>query len=510
MLMRFPLSRWSRRALLVAFAVSLLALAGASRPAPSRGVAEHAAAAPYERGVVVVGFKSGVSGAARHVAIERAGIAHTSTPSDPFVTVTLRRGLSVASAIARLRARRAVAWAVPDYIAHAAQAAPLPFYPNDPGASGVPRGWEQLQWNFAGTFGVNAPQAWANLRAEGHPGGEGVIVAVLDTGVAYADHGRFVRSPDFRHNEFVEGYDFVSRSPYAEDHNGHGTQVAGTIAEATNNGVGVTGLAYGVRLMPVRVLDSQGDGDASQIAKGILFAVNHGAQVINLSLEFTAGTVKAASIPELIDAIDYAHRKNVLVVAASGNEGIGQLSYPAKAKWVVAVGATTEDGCMGYYSNYGSGLTLVAPGGGADSDLRGDPNCHPDAPEGGDIYQETFADVESPNVRHFGLPAGYFGTSMAAPHVSAIAALIIASGVIGRHPTVAAIIARLKSTATPLGANGNDPRHYGAGLVDAGKATAPAGSTGPTGPSGPTGPTSSTGATGATGPTQPTGPSGAT
>jgi serine protease len=110
-------------------------------------------------------------------------------------------------------------------------------------------------------------------------------------------------------------------------------------------------------------------------------------------------------------------------------------------------------------------------------------------------------------VRVFGLPSGYFGTSMAAPHVSAIAALIIASGVIGPHPRVAAIIARLKSTATPLGANGNDPRHYGAGLVDAARATAPLGSTGPTGPSGPSGPT---GSTGATGPTQTTGPSGAT
>ena len=510
MSMRFPLASWSRRALLAAFALGLLALGGASHPAPSQGVAKQSATAPYARGVVVVGFKAGVSGTARHAALERAGLARASTPADPFVTVTLRRGVSMTSAIAALRKRPAVAWAVPDYIAHAAQVEPAPYYPNDPGAAGVPRGWEQLQWNFVGTFGVDAPQAWANLRAAGHPGGEGVIVAVLDTGVAYADHGRYVRSPDFRSNEFVRGYDFVSHSPYAEDHNGHGTQVAGTIAEATNNGRGVTGLAYGVRLMPVRVLDSQGDGDASQIAKGIIYAANHGAQVINLSLEFTAGTVKASSIPELIDAIDYAHHKNVLVVAASGNEGLDQLSYPAKAKWVVAVGATTEDGCMGYYSNYGPGLSLVAPGGGADSDLRGDPNCHPDAPEGGNIYQETFANVESPNVRVFGLPSGYFGTSMSAPHVSAIAALIIASGVIGRHPTVAAIVARLKSTATPLGANGNDPRHYGAGLVDAARATAPVGSTGPTGPTGPTSPTGPTGTTGSTGSTQPTGPSGPT
>jgi serine protease len=478
----------------VAFALGLLALGGASRPTPSRGVPKPAPSAPYERGVVVVGFRAGVSVASSDAALVRAGIARSSTPPDPFVTVSLRKGVSVASALERLRRRSAVAWAVPDYIAHAAQA-PAPYYPNDPGTAGVARGWEQLQWNFVGPFGVDAPQAWANVAAVGHAGGGGVTVAVLDTGVAYASHGRYRRSPDFRYDEFVRGYDFVSHGPYPEDHNGHGTQVAGTIGEATNNGIGVTGLAYGVRLMAVRVLDSQGDGDAAEIAKGIYFAVNHHAQIINLSLEFTAGTVKASSIPELIGAIDYAHRKNVLVVAASGNEGIGQLSYPAKAKWVVAVGATTQDGCMGYYSNYGAGLTLVAPGGGADSDLRGDPNCHPSSPQGADIYQETFADVESPSVRVFGLPSGYFGTSMAAPHVSAIAALIIASGVIGTHPTVAQIIARLKSTATPLGANGSDPRHYGAGLVNAAKATAPTGETGPTGPSGPTAPTGPSGAT---------------
>jgi serine protease len=481
----------------MASALGLFALGGASRPAPSTGVPKPVVAAPYEPGVVVVGFRAGTSGAASRAALERAGIARASTPPDPFVTVQLRPGVSVASALARLRRRGAVAWAVPDYIAHAAQVtAPAPFFPNDPGTAGVPGGWEQLQWNFVGPFGVNAPQAWGNLIADGHPGGAGVTVAVLDTGVAYASHGRFRRSPDFRHDEFVRGYDFVSHGAYPEDHNGHGTLVAGTIGEATNNGVGLTGLAYGVRLMPVRVLDSQGDGDASQIAKGIYFAVNHHAQIINLSLEFTAGTVRASAIPELIGAINYAHTKNVLVVAASGNNGgIGQVSYPAKAKWVVAVGATTQGGCMGDYSNYGTGLTLMAPGGGPDADLPGDPNCHPNGPQGADIYQETFADIVSPNVRVFGIPAGYYGTSMAAPHVSAIAALIIASGVIGKHPTVAQIVDRLTATATPLGANGNDTRHYGAGLVNAAKATAPTGSSGPTGP---------------TGPTQPTGPSGPT
>ena len=149
---------------------------------------------------------------------------------------------------------------------------------------------------------------------------------------------------------------------------------------------------------------------------------------------------------------------------------------------------------MGDYSNYGSGLTLVAPGGGPDSNLpRNDPNCHPASPSGGDIIQETFADIESPSVRRFGLPGGYFGTSMAAPHVSATAALIIASGLLGPHPSVAALTRRLTATATPLG-SASDRRYYGAGLLDAAAAT---GATGPSGPTGPTGPTGGTGSTGA-------------
>src|SRR5207245_9513483 len=102
--------------------------------------------------------------------------------------------------------------------------------------------------NFAGGWGVQAPEAGANVAADGAPGGHGVTVAVLDTGVAYANRGPFRRSPDFTGLEFVRGYDFVSRNPFPNDRNGHGTFVASTIAEATNNGRGLTGLAFGARL----------------------------------------------------------------------------------------------------------------------------------------------------------------------------------------------------------------------------------------------------------------------
>jgi serine protease len=240
--------------------------------------------------------------------------------------------------------------------------------------------------------------------------------------------------------------------------------------EATNNHVGLTGLAYGARVMPVRVLDSQGEGEASTIAEGVLFAVHHGAQVINLSLEFSPG-ITASDIPELIEALRYAHRRGVLVVAAAGNEGHSAIAYPARAPDVVSVGATTQHGCLASYSNDGSGLTLVAPGGGPDASLAGDPNCRPETPPGMDVYQETFT---GSSLRAFGLPSGYEGTSMAAPHVAAAAALVIASGVLGRHPTPAQLTGRLRATARKLGGPG-DSRLYGAGLLDAAAATAPGG-----------------------------------
>ena len=444
----------------IALAACCLALAAAV-PAATAGAA-FASTPAFAPDKVVVQYAPSATAGAR-----AAAVAATGTPPGAGVRVVhLAQGASVTSALRRLRRAPNVAWAVPDYVAHAAAAV----VPNDPGTSHVAGGWRDLQWNFAGEFGVGAPEAWANVSADGAPGGRGVTVAVLDTGVAYANRGPFRRSPDFTAHEFVRGFDFVAGNPFPNDRNGHGTFVASTIAEATNNGRGLTGLAFGARIMPVRVLDSQGEGEASTIAAGVLYAVHHGAQVINLSLEFSPG-VTASDIPELIEALRYAHRRGVLVVAAAGNEGHAAIAFPAHAPTVVSVGATTEHGCLAGYSNDGSGLTIVAPGGGADAVLPGDPNCRTDLPSGRDIFQVTFSG-SSPRV--FGLPTGYEGTSMAAPHVSATAALVIASGVLGRHPTPAQITARLRATARKLGAPG-DQGLYGAGLVDAAAATAPGG-----------------------------------
>jgi serine protease len=453
-------ARWT---LIVATSCAALVAIGLSTFVSAAGAA---IPGPYAPNEIVVKYATATPPQARAATARAAGAVDPVVVASHTRLLRLAPGVSVASALERLHGRRDVVWAVPDYIAHVSGT----FIPNNPGAGGAPGDWQQLQWNFVGPSSVNAPEAWANVAADGATGGRGVIVAVLDTGVAYANRGPFHISPGFYRYQFVQGYNFVAHNRFPNDRNGHGTFVAGTIAEATNNNYGLTGLAYGARIMPVQVLDSLGEGDASTIAEGVRFAVKHGANVINLSLEFSSD-VTASDIPELIEALAYAHRRGVLVVAAAGNEGHTAVAYPARAPDVVAVGATTEHGCLADYSNDGPELTLVAPGGGADADLPGDPNCRPEQPAGRDIYQVTFT---GSSLSRFGLPSGYEGTSMASPHVAATAALIIASGVLGRHPTPAQITARLRATARKLG-GGGDETLYGAGLVDAAAATAPGG-----------------------------------
>jgi serine protease len=423
-----------------------------------------ARAADYVPGEVIVGSAPGPAAAFAADAAKRMGLRQAAPPPVTGEQVMrVPQGVSVLQEIARLRRQPGVAYVVPNYIAHIAGS----WIPDDRGRTRVAGGWQKLQWNFLAADGVNAPEAWANLRADHRPGGRGVVVAILDTGVAYRNWKQFRKSPDFAGTKFVHPYDFVSHNRFPLDREGHGTFVAGTVAEATNNRLGLTGLAYGASIMPVRVLDADGNGDAATISKGIRYAVRHGAQVINLSLEFDI-SIGSGDIPDILSAIRFAHRHRVVVVAASGNEGVERSAFPARARPVISVGATTRDRCLADYSNGGTHLALVAPGGGDDSSVLSEPNCHP-ARSLPNIFQMTFDDPSSP--RRFGLPRDWFGTSMAAPHVAAIAALVIASGVLGRHPSPERILTRLEQTATPLGGSTFN-ENYGHGLVNAGAATA--------------------------------------
>ncbi|MBE2315223.1 S8 family serine peptidase [Solirubrobacter sp. CPCC 204708] len=350
--------------------------------------------------------------------------------------------------------------------------------PDDKGIGGL--GWQADQWNFLPGTGVDAPRAWDNLFAAGRPGGKGVKIAVLDSGAAYRSNGRFKQSPELKSIRFAKGYDFCARTSdgfnacegrdaYPNDDYGHGTHVISTIAETTGNGVGLTGLAYGATIIPVKVLNARGEGDEATIAAGIRYAVKQGAQVINLSFEFGEGTTSANQIRSIAAAVRYARSKNVTLVAASGNTKSSRVGFPAALPGVISVGAVTERGCAAVYSNTGDGLDLVAPGGGRDMAVPGQANCLPNGPDGRPIFQLTFA--RERKVTSFGYPGDYFGTSMATPHVSATAALIIASGVLGSKPTPDQIEAHLKATARDLGVPGVDSI-YGAGMVDAGAATA--------------------------------------
>ena len=381
----------------------------------------------------------------------------------PAEVVSVDPGETVHDAVAELNADPHVDYAVPNYKAHAS------VIWDDPGRTGEPSGWTNLQWNFIGDASINAPEAWDLASALGAPGGRGAVVAVVDTGAAYKNTKRFRRAPDLRRSTFVPGRDFVDNDRRPFDLFGHGTHVAGTIAQHVNNGIAVTGLAYNAKIMPVRVLDENGEGGAFAISRGIRWAAKHDADVVNLSLEFDP-SITARQVPGIIRAIRFAHRKGAVVVAAAGNESDANVAYPARARYAISVGATTEHLCQADYSNSGSGLDVVAPGGGNDAPNDDNPldaqHCRPNL-TGRDIYQQTF--IRGP--RTFGLPGGYQGTSMAAPHVSAIAALLIGTERLGEHPRPGRVATQIRNTARDLGPEGYDSR-YGHGLVDAAAALA--------------------------------------
>ncbi|MGN6585996.1 MAG: S8 family serine peptidase [Solirubrobacterales bacterium] len=397
--------------------------------------------------------------------------------------LSLPRGEGVRRAVVALRRNPRVVYAEPDYVATASAAPGLPFDPDDSGTiEGPPNPaevgkWAYKQWNFlspegaetaqlpTSPGGIDAPAAWRNLIEAGRPGGAGIIVAVLDTGIAYRSFGtRFRRSPDFSPKQFVPGYDFVGHDRLPLDENGHGTHVAGTIAEQTDNGFGLTGLAYRAKLMPVRVLDRNGRGSAATIAKGIRFAVAHGAKVINMSFNFACHK----RVPMVNEALREAYEAGVVTVASGGNLGSeGCVSAPATGPRVIGVGGTTEGGCLGAYSLAGGSIDLVAPGGGLPRSGCPSVLARP-------IYQVTLRPGSGGEFTEFAIPPTYVGTSMAAAHVSGAAALVLASKAVNPRLTprsrVEVVTRRLRNTARDLGLPSTQ---QGAGLIDVGKATEP-------------------------------------
>jgi serine protease len=387
-----------------------------------------------------------------------------------FRVVELEPGEALDEVARELEARAEIRFAEPNWIATAAAVNPL-----DRGSSGKPGGWRIEQWSFLGKpGGIRVAGAWKRLEAAGAPGGFGVRVAVVDTGIAFTNGDRMAASPDFAPAQFVPGPDFVGNDGIPADENGHGTHVAGTIAEQITVGVPassadyLTGIAYGAQLMPVRALDAAGTGSASDVARGIAWAARHGADVINVSLQFSADVKRCGQVPAVCDAVRTAKRNGALVVAAAGNNyegGSARALFPAAAPGVLAVGATTEHGCLAAYSHYGRRTDLLAPGGGRPRSEAAMPACEGDTAQIRQLTLECFPIGPCASYDQFAIRPD-LGSSMSAAHVSGVAALVRASGLLGRNPSAGRLARRLECTARE-----QEPRRfYGTGLLDARRA----------------------------------------
>jgi serine protease len=407
-------------------------------------------------GEIIVKFNPGVSDEVIASINLRHGTSVISTSRFAgFKRLRIPGRKSVADMVEIYKRNPNVEYAEPNYIAYAFSAPDDPLYSlqwhlDDQVLGGNPYGGKN-------GGGINVEPAW-NITT----GNPNVIVAVVDTGVAYEDFQEFIDNPgrgqdywityelapDLKGTSFITGYDFVNDDAHSNDDEGHGTHVTGTIAQSTDNGMGVAGVAFNTSIMPVKVLDRSGSGTYADISDGIYFAADNGANIINMSLGGSSSSIT------LENALAYAYeQKGVTIVCSSGNDGSATtVSYPAAYNdYCIAVGATRYDETVAYYSNGGTSLDLTAPGGDIYVDQNGDGY-------GDGVLQQTFGDNPTDWGYWF-----YQGTSMAAPHVSGVAALLIAHGI---ATTPDEVREALQSTAEDKGIAGWDSE-YGWGIVDA-------------------------------------------
>jgi len=400
--------------------------------------------AEYAPCEIIVKFKPGVSNEKIAGINSRYGtsVAYTS-PHAGFKKLHVPKGKTVPEMVEIYSKNPNIEYAEPNYVAHALMV------PNDP--------LYGYQWHLDNTDygGINMEDAWDIAT------GTGVVVAVIDTGVAYENYTEFsynpsgkiigvityAQAPDLAGTNFVPGYDFVNNDAHPNDDAGHGTHVTGTIAQTTNNGIGVAGVAFDCSVMPVKVLDGSGSGYYDWIANGIYYAADNGAEVISMSL---GGTVSSITLE---NALAYAYGEGVTIVCSAGNGGAGAApSYPAAYNdYCIAVGATRYDETISYYSTTGDYVDIAAPGGDVTVDQNGDGY-------GDGVCQQTHDGSDYTTFGYY----SYQGTSMAAPHVAGVAALLISNGVTGPDNVREA----LESTAEDKGPVGWDTG-YGWGIVDA-------------------------------------------